>query len=125
LYDLQGIGINLLDLYRWATGVTADRVLRLLPHLPEGGAYWAAVMESTPDSGDRTKKMGWRNWTYERMLLSNILDAVSGANWQRGGGKGKRPDPAPRPKIRNATGRDALRKAPRAALRRRAGGAGG
>ena len=36
-------------------------------------------------------------WTVDTHLLAGVLDALNGANFQRGGGKGKRPDPVPRP----------------------------
>jgi hypothetical protein len=105
-------------LFRWDSGITSSLVLRLLGHLPEGGAYWAAVAESTPDTGDRTKKVGWRGWTFDRILLADIRDGIAGGNWQRGGGTGRRPDPAPRPAIRKMTGRDRMRMAANAKRRR-------
>jgi hypothetical protein len=105
-------------LYRWDTGVTPALVLRLLEHLPEGGAYWAAVAESTPDTGDRTKDVGWRGWTFDRILLADIRDGIVAGNWQRGGGKSRRPDPTPRPRIRQPTGRDRMRSAANAKRRR-------
>jgi hypothetical protein len=30
-------------------------------------------------------------------LLASVLDALNGANWQRGGGKGSKPKPTQRP----------------------------
>lgn len=33
------------------------------------------------------------------MLLALIADLLAGANWQRGGGKGQRPKPIPRPGV--------------------------
>ena len=36
-------------------------------------------------------------WTVDTHLLAGVLDALNGANFQRGGGKGKRPEPVPRP----------------------------
>lgn len=32
-------------------------------------------------------------WPLEAQLLGHILDTLSAANWQRGGGKGPRPTP--------------------------------
>ena len=36
-------------------------------------------------------------WTVDTHLLAGVLDALNGANFQRGGGRGKRPSPVPRP----------------------------
>jgi hypothetical protein len=40
-------------------------------------------------------------WTVETHLLAGIHDRLAQANWQRGGGKGPRPKPIPRPGTRN------------------------
>lgn len=36
-------------------------------------------------------------WGTAEHLLAAIYDALKGANWQRGGGKGTKPKPLPRP----------------------------
>lgn len=36
-------------------------------------------------------------WSTAEHLLANIFDVLQGANWQRGGGKGRRPQRIPRP----------------------------
>ena len=36
-------------------------------------------------------------WTVDTHLLAGVLDALNGANFQRSGGRGKRPAPTPRP----------------------------
>ena len=36
-------------------------------------------------------------WTVDTHLLAGVLDALNGANFQRGGGRGKKPSPIPRP----------------------------
>ena len=36
-------------------------------------------------------------WDTNSYLLASAVDALHGANWQRSGGNGKRPDPVPRP----------------------------
>ena len=36
-------------------------------------------------------------WTVDTHLLAGVLDALNGANFQRSGGRGKRPSPTPRP----------------------------
>lgn len=38
-------------------------------------------------------------WTLTTYLLAGIFDQLAGANWQRGGGKGSRPKPIPRPGV--------------------------
>lgn len=38
-------------------------------------------------------------WGLPEQLLASILDALSAANWQRGGGKGPRPAPLTRPGV--------------------------
>lgn len=38
-------------------------------------------------------------WGMTEMLLASILDGVAAGNWQRGGGKGPRPKPVPRPGV--------------------------
>lgn len=42
---------------------------------------------------------GQSPWTRTEMLLAMIADLLAGANWQRGGGKGARPKPIPRPGV--------------------------
>lgn len=36
-------------------------------------------------------------WSVDTHLLAGVLDALNGANFQRSGGRGKRPEPVPRP----------------------------
>lgn len=38
-------------------------------------------------------------WSTEAHLLAAVLDATRAGNWQRSGGKGKRPKPIPRPGV--------------------------
>src|SRR5699024_5854326 len=42
-------------------------------------------------------------WTVDTHLLAGVLDALNGANFQRSGGRGKRPSPVPRPDTPTAT----------------------
>lgn len=42
-------------------------------------------------------------WTLTDHLLATIADALHGANWQRGGGKGIRPKPIERPGEKSGT----------------------
>lgn len=53
-------------------------------HLPMGAQIWASLGED-------------RAWTVEAHLMASAVDALHGANWQRGDGKSKKPDPIPRP----------------------------
>lgn len=53
-------------------------------NLPPGSLTW--------------QHMGVDNaWTVTDHLLAQVVDALNGANWQRGGSSGKAPDPIPRP----------------------------
>ncbi len=36
-------------------------------------------------------------WSTEALLLRQVLYAIQGGNWQRGGGKGKKPKPVDLP----------------------------
>lgn len=38
-------------------------------------------------------------WDLDAHLLAGILDSLNSANWQRGGGRGRRPQPVPRPGV--------------------------
>lgn len=46
-------------------------------------------MRRDPDGGP--------TWTLNDHLLAGAVDALRGANWQRGGAKGSKPKPIPRP----------------------------
>lgn len=47
-------------------------------------------------------------WSTSDYLLAMVADAVNAGNWQRGGGKGTKPKPIPRPEDVKHAGRDAL-----------------
>lgn len=47
-------------------------------------------------------------WTISDYLLARIGDSINAGNWQRGGGKGTKPKPIPRPEDVKHAGRDAL-----------------
>lgn len=42
-------------------------------------------------------------WSPELHILVTAVDLLAGANWQRGGGKGNRPKPIPRPGEKKAS----------------------
>ena len=60
------------------------RTADLAAELPFGAQVWERL---DADSA----------WTRSDYLLAEVADAVSWANYQRGGGKGKKPKPVPRP----------------------------
>ena len=72
-------------------GVAIEDVAALAAHLPRDSATMLAV----------APRQEAEYWTADTHLLAAVLDALAGANWQRGGGKGGRPKPVRRPKIRN------------------------
>lgn len=89
--DLLGMGIDLpRDL--GTDRLTWRRLGLLVEHLPATSATARAV---NPDA----------EWTLAEHLLAAVLDALNGANWQRGGGKGSYPHPVPRPSDRFRVGR--------------------
>jgi hypothetical protein len=57
------------------------------------------IVEEAPRSSAllRHLKPAESEWDTNSYLLAAAVDALNGANWQRGGGKGKQPDPVPRP----------------------------
>jgi hypothetical protein len=56
----------------------------LAANLPHGAVTWLAMGS---DAG----------WSVEAQLMAQAVDALNGANWQRGGGKGSKPPPVDRP----------------------------
>lgn len=59
----------------------------------------AAINFRRDDSAlNRSVDPDWR-WTIPAHLLAGISDILAGANWQRSGGKGKRPKPLERPGV--------------------------
>lgn len=43
---------------------------------------------------------GESDWSLSDHLSAAAVDALNAANWQRGGGKGSRPKPVPRPGVK-------------------------
>ncbi len=41
------------------------------------------------------------DWTTDTHLAAHIVDLLASANWQPGGGKGRRPKPLQRPRLLN------------------------
>lgn len=79
--DLLGVGLRL----RWLEDGT-DRLT------------WADVVAMTREALPGSAVLRWVDpWDIDTHLLAGVLDALNGANWQRGGGKGAAPKPVPRP----------------------------
>ena len=56
------------------------------------------ILETDQSSAIARHELGESTfWTVDTHLLAGVLDALNGANFQRGGGRGKRPSPVPRP----------------------------
>ena len=56
------------------------------------------ILEADPGSAIARCELGESAfWTVDTHLLAGVLDALNGANFQRSGGRGKRPSPVPRP----------------------------
>lgn len=67
-------------------------MLWLLEWLPEGSAYYAS-QRGGPEH---------RAWPLPVLLAAGALNALNGANWQRGGGRGQQPTPIKPPTVRMA-----------------------
>lgn len=74
--------IDLLGL--WRGELTPRRVSALARKLPFGCQTW---LEIGSDAA----------WSTETHMMAHVVDVLAGANWQRGGGKGKAPTPIDRP----------------------------
>lgn len=83
--------------------------------MPPGGASWAPfeladLAVNLPSDSACGRALGWADltgevdssWSLDSMLLADIVDAVRGANWQRGGGANTRPLPVNRPGYRRS-----------------------
>ena len=58
-----------------------------------------AIVKNLPQSSALGRSMNGSDalWGLPEHLLATVIDAIHQGNWQRGGGKGKRPKPIPRP----------------------------
>lgn len=81
-FDLISLGVRLSDL----GGVLSWRDLYV-------------VVRNLPMSSALARSMSGAEaqWGVTEYLLAQVVDALNGANWQRGGGKGQKPKPTPRP----------------------------
>lgn len=64
--------------------MTPRRAAVLALQLPAGSATWGSCGFDAA-------------WSNETHMSATILDVLRGANWQRGQGKGNKPNPIPRP----------------------------
>lgn len=81
-------GVRLRDLWDPASDLTPREVWSYLLAMPDDSAYVASLR------GGRQ----FRGWDSSRYLLANIQDLLAGANYQRSGGKGRKPQPVKRPR---------------------------
>lgn len=88
-YDLIALGLR----RDWlgTPALSWRDLLVITRQTPQGTALHRAV------NGERS------DWTLPVALLADIYDVLNAANWQRSGGKGRRPKPWPRPKDPSAT----------------------
>jgi hypothetical protein len=75
--------LDIAELY--TGGLSPARAFRLVTMLPAESRFARAA------AGPRGE------WRINDYLLAAVVDTLAVANWQRGGGKGRRPKPLPRP----------------------------
>ena len=68
------------------------RVIRLLQQLPETSRLAQVNADRAPDHVRQSAGMDTTTWSLGDQLLATISDQLSIANWQRSGGKGKKPE---------------------------------
>ena len=86
--DLLGMGITLEEL---GERVSWRAVIAFAKHAGPGTALYR--VSNGRDSA----------WSLDSQLLALIVDVLSVANYQRGGGKGSKPKPIQRPGVKNET----------------------
>ena len=82
-YDLLTFGLDLRDL--GTPDLSWRRLRAVITYLPTTSALARSI------HGDKAL------WTTGEHLLAAVADALHAANWQRGGGKGRKPAAVPRP----------------------------
>jgi hypothetical protein len=82
-YDLLTLGCDIRDL--GTSALPWYRLRAIVTYLPPTSALARSI------HGEKAL------WTTTDHLLAAAVDALASGNWQRGGGKGKRPKPLPRP----------------------------
>lgn len=86
-HDLHALGVDFRELFHDGGGLTPRYVLGLLEQMGQDTATAAAL------AGGRQ----YRGWTTDTYMLALVVDCLTGANYQRSGGKGRKPKPVPRP----------------------------
>jgi len=65
---------------------------------------WAILQTATRESATGRAILGAdAEWGTQEHLLALAVDTLNAANWQRGGGKGRRPKPIQRPGVKPDT----------------------
>lgn len=85
--DLMDVGHRLRDLEDEDSGLLLIDVLDMVEHAHESSALYRATNGS--DAG----------WGLQEQLTAMVADAMNARLWQEGGGKGRRPQPIPRPGV--------------------------
>ena len=88
-YDLLTLGLDLNDV--GSRHLDWRRLRAVVTYLPATSALGRSV------HGDAA------SWSTTDYLLAAAADALAAGNWQRGGGKGRRPKPIPRPGDEDST----------------------
>jgi hypothetical protein len=57
------------------------------------------LIRQLPETARTVALLHGETWTRTEHLLAAAVDVLNAANWQRGGGKGPRPKPLPRPGV--------------------------
>jgi hypothetical protein len=82
-----------IDLFREAgRSIPWARIRRLVRSLPDDSRFVSAVAGDTPSGAGKGALPDVSGWPRRDRLLASIIDELAIANWQRGQGKGKRPD---------------------------------
>jgi hypothetical protein len=81
LFDLQGHGVDLYDLWRSDSGLTPRKVLFLVGQLPMTSAYAASVRGGAE----------FRPWDTQLYVLAAIANILNAANRQRAGKRSAQP----------------------------------
>lgn len=87
------------DLLRWfhtdllllGRGLTYRRLGVLFAALPADSLTMSELVKAAPKK-PQSGSTDMSGWTLDQQLLAMVANLVAGGNWQRGGGKGAKPD---------------------------------
>lgn len=85
-----------VDVLHLGRGLSWRRFGVLMTMLPNDSVTSQAMARDAPKSV-MTDEEEAKLWRLEHHLMAHVVDLLAAANWQRGGGKGKRPPPLERP----------------------------